>query len=285
MNARPSSLIRGEDPGVRRVGFLGRQIRGRPAEGHDREGRRRRDLDAFLALENAAEGARENEVAAEARPHAGGSEGAQRHPHLEGAEPAAELHAVIHVLAHRLPLGRLEIVRHDGEGAPHALHPAEEEPGALERHEHPLVRVEEDRVRALPAREEGAHLRQRCGRARVRRVHVEPDPLARAEVRERRQRVDGRDRRRAGGRDDGDGDAAGRPVFRDLRLEGAARPSGTPRRPGSSAALRCRARGRRRPCRSRNARAPSSRRRPGAGRRGPSCGRRETPPRARPRAR
>src|ERR1039457_595564 len=50
----------GEDPGVCRVGFLKREIRGGPPEGHDRERRRRRDLDPLLALENAAEGAREN---------------------------------------------------------------------------------------------------------------------------------------------------------------------------------------------------------------------------------
>ncbi len=220
MKVRPSALIRARIRAFASVGVLGREIRGRPPEGHDREGRGRRDLDPFLALEHAAEGARENEVTAEAGPHAGRSEGAQRHPHLEGAEPAAELHAVVHVLAHRLPFGRLEIVRHHGEGAPHALHAAEEERGALDRHEHPLVRVEDDGVRALPAREERAHLRQRRRRARVRRVHVEPDALAQADVGERGQRVDGRHGRRPGGRDDGDGDPARGPVFRDLRLEG-----------------------------------------------------------------
>src|ERR1039458_9204478 len=58
----------GEDPGGRRVGAPRREVRGYPSEGHDREGRGRRDLDPPLALENAAESARENEVAAGAGP-------------------------------------------------------------------------------------------------------------------------------------------------------------------------------------------------------------------------
>src|ERR1035437_7170001 len=50
-----------EDPRVRRVGGFRGEFLGRPAEGDDRERRRRGDRDAGLALEHAAERSREDE--------------------------------------------------------------------------------------------------------------------------------------------------------------------------------------------------------------------------------
>ena len=139
----------------------------------------------------------------------------------------------------RPPLGRLEVGRDDGERAPDALHPPEEErrctrAGAKQ----PLVRVEDDRVGPLPAGEEGAHLGEARRRAGVRRVDVHPEPLAAAE----------RGDLRAAGRrdvtavvptvaDDRDRAAPRRAVLRDRPARarpgpsGARRPSGIFRRP------------------------------------------------------
>ena len=88
------------------------------------------------------------------------------------------------------------------------------------RLEEPLVRIDGDTVREIQAGDAAGVPGGESGRAAIRGVHVEPQALARRQVRQLRDEVHGA--RVGGARDGGDGDRpqAGRPVARDGRGHG-----------------------------------------------------------------
>ena len=87
-------------------------------------------------------------------------------------------------------------------GAAQRLAVADEQRAGPVGQEEPLVRVEDDRVRALDPREGRRPSAGEEEEPAVGRVDVEPEPLARGEIRERRQVVDRARVRRAGVADD-----------------------------------------------------------------------------------
>ena len=121
-------------------------------------------------------------------------------PQLQRAEPPAERHGVLaqadDVLVDPQVLGD------EAERAPQVVGPPREEHRAVHRREEPLVRVDADRVPALPAREQGTELRADRGGAGVGGVDVEPHALGGAAVGERGDRVDRRRGRRPDRRDE-----------------------------------------------------------------------------------
>ena len=106
---------------------------------------------------------------AQARGDAVDAEPADLHPELERAEAAAELDAVLVEVVHAAGVGRAQVLGDEAEGVAERLRAAEQEKRRVERREHPLVRVDDDRIRALPAAKQRAHLRARSRRSRRRR--------------------------------------------------------------------------------------------------------------------
>ena len=133
---------------------------------------RRAELPAGLGLDPALEERREPHVLADHLLQPRSTEAAKRGPELQRPEPPPERRGVLtqadHVLAHP------QVFRHEAEGAPEVVRAAREEGGAVHRREQPLVRVDADRVGALPAREVVAELGAHGRSAGVGRVDVEP---------------------------------------------------------------------------------------------------------------
>ena len=111
------------------------------------------------------------------------------------------------------------VLRRQSEGRAHDIHPPAVERAQVERREQPLVRVDDQRVGAIDARQHVPVGRQHRRDAAVRGVHVQPQPLALADVRNRRHRIDAGRRRGAHGGDDGDRQHARRAVVGDRALE------------------------------------------------------------------
>ena len=143
------------------------------------------------------------------------AEGAQHEPQLQRAEAAAEADAVVHEVGRRVLLRGPQVLGHEAEGVAHHLGPAGVEHRQVHGHEHPLVRVDDDGVGALPAGEQVPQLGQHGRRAAVRRVHVQPEPLAVADVGDGGDRVDAGRGGRAHGGDHRERRHAGGTVFRD----------------------------------------------------------------------
>ncbi len=146
-------------------------------------------------------------------------------PELERPEAAAERRPVLAEAVDRVR--RPQILGHEAERVAQHVRPAAPDERAVDRHEHPLVCVDDERVGAVDALERPAQLGADHGRARVGGVDMEPD--ARLARRRRRSRARGRPRRSMSSR---------RSRRRRMRRRGRARPGGggRRRRPALSAA-------------------------------------------------
>ena len=148
------------------------------------------------------------------------AEPAQLDPQLQRAHAPSELGRVIRVVADRRhAVERPQVLRMEAERRGEPVHPAREQQRCVERREQPLVRIDDDRVGALPALERCPQLGHQGDRARVGGIHVEPRPLAFGNVGHGSDWVDRCRRRRPDRRDDRDRQAARRPIGLDRRLE------------------------------------------------------------------
>ena len=150
---------------------------------------------------------------------AGGPEVAQHGPELERPEAPAELHAGIHQVPHAPGLGRRQVVGRQRERGANRVHAARVERAQIERGEEPLVRVDDDRVRAPAVVHDPGGLRDQGGGAGVRGVDVQPDPLGRAHVGDLRHRIHAGHGGRADRGDDRQRRPAGRAVGRHGRAQ------------------------------------------------------------------
>ena len=91
---------------------------------------------------------------------------AQDRPELQRAEAAAERNGVL--AQARDVVAGAEVLRHQAERAPQVVGAATPKDRAVHRREEPLVRVDADRVRPLPAGEQVAQLRADGGRTQRR---------------------------------------------------------------------------------------------------------------------
>lgn len=157
-----------------------------------------------------------------AQPHPDGLDPLQpeMEPQLQGPEAAPQRDPPVLVL-HDIVIGaRAQI----GGSARHAGHEvidiADIEQRAVEDGPEPLVRVPHDRVGAVDAGEEVAHLGQDHRGARHRRVDVHPRAMPGGDLDDLGHGVEGGGAGRAEGRDHGRGPAPGGDIRRHRRLEG-----------------------------------------------------------------
>ena len=256
-----------------------------PAEAHGRERDGRQPLPLRVGVHPAGELGGKLEVALDPPAQALEPEPAQLDPQLERPEPPAELRLVLVVVADRgLAIERAQVLGHEAEGRPQVGHAPGQQQRRVERREQPLVRVHDDRIGTLPARERRSPLGQHRHDARIGRVDVQPQPLALRDVGEGRDRIDRGRRGRAEGRHDRDRPVAGGPVGGDGRLERLGAHLEALVRPAPGRARHAPDRGSCTP--SRSSCAPRSSRRPGArarpvARPDPAPRRRTRPPGAR----
>ena len=194
---------------VVRVQLGVRQPGGAVAEADGRERDRREPLPVRLGLDPRGELAAPAAVLADPRRHPLGAEAADQDPELERAEAAAELDPVLVEVVDLALVAACEVLRHEAERVAERLGLPEQQQRGVERREHPLVRVDHDRVGALPAGEQAAVLGGERHRAAVGGVDVQPEPLALADLRDRVGGIDARRRRRAQRRDDAERPPAG----------------------------------------------------------------------------
>jgi hypothetical protein len=116
-------------------------------------------------------------------------------------------------------LRRLQIFGRQRERPEERVHIPHEVGAAIEVHQQPLVRVEEEAVGVLDAVEDRAHFGEDRGGSGPRGVHVKPHLLAPAELADRAQRIQCRRRSRAHRRDDAGGPQPGGTIFCDRRRE------------------------------------------------------------------
>ena len=155
---------------------------------------------------------------AQALANALGAQTSQHEPKLEGAKAASELQAVIHIISH-VAVGRRQVLRNERERAPHHRLVAHVQHRAVHRHEHPFVRIDDQRIGARDAVHEPRELGHHRRDAGVRRVDVQPHRVRPADLRDSRDRVDGRGRGRADRRDDRERPHARSDVARDGPFE------------------------------------------------------------------
>ena len=181
----------------RRVRILDRQV----AEADGGEGDRRQPLPARFRVDLRGQPPRFAHVPGNDLRQALPPICANDHPQLEGAEAAAQRQAVIHQVDHVL-LVRLEVFGDQRECAFQIIRPPRVQQAAIDRRQQPFVRIGDERIGTVAARQHVSVRRhQRRGTA-VRRVHVQPHPVAFAYVGNRRHRVDAGRGRGAHGRDD-----------------------------------------------------------------------------------
>ena len=194
----------------------GRAALGTRAEADDAERNRRQALEAWTFVHPSCEPLREPDVLGEALADAVGSEVAQHGPELQGAEPAAELHAGVHQVAHAgVVLRRPQELGGQGERGPYIVHSAAVEGTQIERREQPLVRIHDDGVRPPAAVHHVAHAGREGGGPRIGRVDVEPRASVLSEaIGNRLDRIDAGRRRRPDRRDDRHRYRSRRPVRR-----------------------------------------------------------------------
>src|ERR1700730_2447176 len=126
----------------------------------------------------------------------------QHEPQLQPPEPATERSSVDHEVAHRLTLSRRQVSRSEAERPLEELLARAVEDAAVDWGEQPLMRIDEEGVRALAAGHDPPVAVQHSGRAPIRGVDVEPQVLPFADVRDVGDGVDGGYRCRADGGND-----------------------------------------------------------------------------------
>ena len=141
---------------------------------------RRENLPGGARADLGREPARMCEIAAQARLQPAHALLADHEPQLERAHAPPERNAPVAIVLH-LAVGRgLQVARVGGHHAHQELRVAHEVRGAVDRHAQPLVRIHHQRIGELHAIPQLAALGQDHRRARHRRVHVQPQLLARA---------------------------------------------------------------------------------------------------------
>ncbi len=216
---------------------------------------------------------RQADVVRDHRPVSGRARLPQREPHLQGAEAARVLRAVVHVV--RGALIEMVVRRVVGERGAQGLRVAHQRASGFERRVEPLVRIDRHGIgQAQPAQVVGS-IGQRCREAAVGAIHVKPRAVLPAHRRDVGQRVDGARADRPGGADHQQRHVAGRGIRLDLPAQRGHVHAEIAHPSGSTGSTRCRApRGPRpsgstcafRPIRTRGACAPARRPRRARGR-------------------
>src|SRR3954468_21686728 len=176
----------------------------REAEADEREWDRRDDLPIRIGMHPVGELSREGAVWADAGGAPLRSEATNDHPQLERTEAAAELHAVIHEVDHRLALGGHEVFVHERERLLEHVGSGREERRAIKRGEEPLVRIDDEGIGVIDAIEDVSHLRHDRGNAAIGTVDMDPDRLATTDLGNGGDWIDARGARRADGGDAGE---------------------------------------------------------------------------------
>src|SRR5947208_7564301 len=144
-------------------------------ETDDAERRRREPLEIRVAVHPRGKLLGEAHMPGKRPSQLFGAEMAEDHPELERTEPPPELDSGVHQIAHSaLTLGSSQVLRNQRERRAHHIHSTTVERAQIEWCEQPLVRIDDDRVRALPAFEARAALRNHPRDPRVRPLHVTP---------------------------------------------------------------------------------------------------------------
>ena len=144
---------------------------------------------------------------------------AQRQPDLEGTETPAERDAPVAIVTHLRVHWRLQVTRSGGHDAHQVFRVTDQVQRAVERHRHPLVRIDDDRIGAFDTLPIVTAFRQQHRRAAHGAIDVQPDPFSPRNRCERRDRIHRGGGGRAGGRDDGAGPEPRRTVAGNSRLE------------------------------------------------------------------
>src|ERR1051326_1032094 len=127
------------------------------------------------------------------------------HPKLQRPETTAKLYAVIRSAAHLRLLRCAQVLRNERKSASQQIHAPAIKNRQIERRKQPLVRIKYQRVCPFAAIENMAQVRNYGGRTSVRRVHMQPHPLALTNLRNSRTRIDTGARGRANRRYDAKG--------------------------------------------------------------------------------
>ena len=175
---------------------------GRPiAKAEQAQRRRRHDLEVVAARHLAGELPRQLDVLADASAQPLDAVAANHEPQLQRPEAAAERDSPVAVVDDTVVGGGLEVLGHDPEGTHQRAGIAHEVRRAVEVGGQPLVRVEHEAVDGLDAVDHPAVLGHDQGAAGPRRVDVQPDPVAPADLADRPQWIEARG---AGGAERGD---------------------------------------------------------------------------------
>src|SRR5580704_18587205 len=142
-------------------------------EAHHRERMRRQRLEVAGLPDPSRELLRPGDMIADYLDHPAPTVRAQNEPELEAAKTPAQLHAVIHVVPH-FAFGRLEIGWDEAERTPQQGLVWGIENRKIDRHEHPFVRIDHQRVCRFGAVEQPAQLRHDRRWPRVSGVNVQP---------------------------------------------------------------------------------------------------------------
>jgi hypothetical protein len=180
---------------VRAVEFSRGQCAARriPPETHDAQRDRRQALEVGMRVHPRRKLLREPDVFGDAIPDAAGAEGAEDHPEFQRPETAAQLDARVHEVFHRPRLRRpQDVLGRQREGRTQNVHSAAVEHTDIDRREQPLVRVHDQRIRALGALQDVGVRRQDRRHACIGGVYVQPELLALADIGDVRHRIDAR---------------------------------------------------------------------------------------------
>ena len=109
--------------------------------------------------------------------------GAHQEPEFQRPETAAQHHGPFGIIGDFVLTGCLQIFRPDGEGAHLQGRIAQELHRAIELRTQPLVRIDDDAVRALNAIPQLAELRADHGRSRPGRIHMQVEVFAGSDLR------------------------------------------------------------------------------------------------------
>ena len=145
------------------------------AEADDGEGNRRDALEALVGIHPSGEFAGELHVAAEELHHALTSEVAQDEPELESAEAMAEGHAIVHQMHGARVFAGAQVFGHQRESLAQNLRLAGVEGAEVHRGHQPFVRIGDDGVGALDAREMFGALGQQGAGSGIGAIDVQPE--------------------------------------------------------------------------------------------------------------
>src|SRR6267143_195733 len=144
-------------------------------ETNDRQDYRRREFEAFVALDPIRERVSETHLIAQSIGHSNAAERTPDHPRFESAETAAELNAVIHVIFFSFNRVGPQVFRNEREDTTQPVEIAHIQNAEIERDEERLVRIDHNRIRVAPALDKPLIFRQNREPAAVSSIDVQPD--------------------------------------------------------------------------------------------------------------